>query len=298
MTLRRREATGLAAVDALSTLLLGQRAEEGPLAGLYDAGDVQWWWKDEAKLHAVRTSIWSDGSGADVAWMRVAERTPPGDSGGRVDADFGWLASAHDEAVPEILAALVALPATNSRPVMTVSDERDGNLSELLSTAGFVRVPDQDFMQMWQQPAAPPVEPALPAGFRFDDDRSRTAGTPHHLARRNGPEVAERLREVSLYRPDLDLCIRDPDGTVAAYCLCWLDKANAGGMFEPVRTEDAYQRRGLGRALLAEGIRRLIAHGATTIKVAREADNEVSAGLYRRSGFIDAVRNIAWRRIQ
>lgn len=180
---------------------------------------------------------------------------------------------------------------------MTVSDERDEEFFDRLETLGFVRAPDQDFVQMWQQPTTSPAEPSLATGFRFDDDRFRTSGTSHHLAQRNGRQVAERLREVSLYRPDLDLCIRDANGTVAAYCLCWLDVANSVGMFEPVRTEDAYQRRGLGRALLAEGTRRLMANGATTIKVAREADNAASAALYRRSGFVDAFRNLAWRRI-
>lgn len=295
MTLRRREERGLRAVECLSSLLLRQRTE-GPLEGLYDAADVQWWWKDEAGRRVVRTALWADERGADVAWLRVAEPPDPAAPGGRLEADFGWLGHARDEALPVLVDALAELPARPDRPVTTVSDERDGEVSDRLAGAGFQRVPDEDFMQMWQRPDAMPEAPSLPGGFRFDDDRGRPAGTPHHLARRNGPTVAERLREVSLYRPDLDLCIRDADGTVAAYCLCWMDGANRVGTFEPVRTEDAYQRRGLGRALMTEGIRRLMAAGATTIRVAREADNPASATLYERSGFVDGVRNIAWRR--
>ncbi len=296
MTLHRREERGLGAVQSLTDLLLRQRAED-PLAGLYDAGDVQWWWKDEASLHSVRTWLWSDDTGTDVAWARVAERTGPNVAEGRTDADAGWLAKAREQVVADIVAALGGLPASSTHPVMTVTDERDEDISDRLAAVGFVRLPDQDYVQMWQQPATSPAEPSLPTGFRFDDDRFRSPGSPHHLAQRNGRDVIERLQEVSLYRADLDLCLRDVDGTVAAYCLCWLDVANGVGMFEPVRTEDGYQRRGLGRALLAEGTRRLMANGATTIKVAREADNAASAALYRRSGFADAVRNLAWRRI-
>lgn len=289
-----REARGLEAVEALSALLLRQRAE-GPLAGLYDAGDVQLWWKDEAKLHAVRTELWSDATGEDVAWMRVAEDTEPNAADGQITADFGWLAGIREHIATDVVEAVASLPARSTRPVVTVSDERDQELSDRLWDTGFIRTPDEDYFQMWQQPTTQPNEPALPPGFRFDD-RFRVSGEPHHLAQRNGHEVAERLREVSLYQPDLDLCIRNADGTVAAYCLCWLDVANGVGMFEPVRTEDTYQRRGLGRALLAEGTRRLMSNGATTIKVARKADNAASAALYRRSGFVDAVRNLAWRR--
>ena len=295
MTLHRREERGLEAVEALTALLLRQRAE-GPLAGLYDAGDIQWWWKDEASLHAVRTWLWSDDTGADVAWARAAEKGAPDAADGRIDADAGWLATARDQALTDVVAALGVLPARSTRPVWTVSDERDEELSDRLATIGFVRAPDNDFVQMWQQPATPPAAASLPTGFRFDDDRSRPPGRPHYLARRNGRDVAERLREVSLYRPDLDLCLRDADGTVAAYCLCWLDAANGVGLFEPVRTEDAYQRRGLGQALMAEGIRRLMDRGARTVRVTREADNPASAALYRRSGFTDAFRNLAWRR--
>ena len=295
MRLHRREVSGLHAVEALTALFLRQRAE-GPLADLYDAGDVQWWWKDEAKPLTVRTWLWSDATGADVGWARVAERTAPDTADGRIDADFGWLATACDQAATDIVATLGLLPARSTRPVMTVSDARDEELSGRLVTIGFVRAPDEDYVQMWQQRPTPPAVPSLPAGFRFDDDRFRAPEIPHHLAQRNGPEVARRLREVSLYRPDLDLCIRDANSTVAAYCLCCQDVANGVGMFEPVRTEDAYQRRGLGQALMAEGIRRLMAGGAGTIRVAREADNGASAAFYGRSGNEDAFRNLAWRR--
>ena len=302
--LKRREERGLAAIEVLTALLLRQRGE-GPIAGIYDAADIQWWWKDEwkdgASRTAVRTWIWSDEngadeSGADVAWMRVTETASPDPGKSETVADAGWLESHREASLTAILDALATLPASPAHPVSTVTDERDGELSDRLASLGFGRVPADDFVQTWQQPETPPAAPMLPSGFRFDDDRFRIAGVPHHLSERNGPRVAECLREMSLYRPDLDLCIRDDQGTVAAYCLCWLDAINNAGMFEPVRTEDGYQRRGLGQALMAEGIRRLMAEGATTIRVAHEADNPASATLYRRSGFVHAARNLAWRR--
>lgn len=297
--LHRREENGLRAVEALSALLLRQRAE-GPLAGIYDAGDVQWWWKDEWKdggsQLVVRTRLWSDDSGSDIAWMRAASKLALSGAIKRTDVDFGWLAGASGEAVAEVVAALQDLATQSSSPVATVTDERDNELSDRLTSMGFVRTPESDYVQMWQQPTTVPAKPQLPSGFRFEDDRSRNTGHAHHLAQRNGPEVSSRLREVSLYRPDLDLCVRDGDGTTAAYCLCWLDTANSVGMFEPVRTEDAFQRRGLGQALMAEGIRRLLAAGASTIRVAREADAGTTAAFYRRGGFIDGFRNLGWQR--
>jgi GNAT superfamily N-acetyltransferase len=69
------------------------------------------------------------------------------------------------------------------------------------------------------------------------------------------------------YDQELDLVIVAPDGTLAAGCLCWLDARNQVGLFEPVGTRPAYRRRGLASALMAEGLRRLAARGATAALV-------------------------------
>lgn len=75
---------------------------------------------------------------------------------------------------------------------------------------------------------------------------------------------------------------------MAAYCLCWLDAVNGVGLFEPVRTEDAWQRQGLGHALMTEGIRRLMGQGANLIKVSRDRSNHAAARLYTSVGFQEA----------
>ena len=63
------------------------------------------------------------------------------------------------------------------------------------------------------------------------------------------------------YRPELDLFVVAPNGDYASLCTIWLDEANRYGNFEPVGTHDEYQGRGLGRALLHEGLRRMAARG-------------------------------------
>jgi len=52
---------------------------------------------------------------------------------------------------------------------------------------------------------------------------------------------------------------------------------------EPMRVEDAYQRRGLARALLATGLDRMAQHGAHRLKVGYATD--VARGLYVGAGF-------------
>ena len=285
MSMPRRDLNGLAATLAMSDVLLRLRAED-PMAGLYEAGDIQWWWKDATRLTSNTTTLWTDDAGVDCAFLTVAESS----SGGK-DVNIVWLPSVdrtfRAQVLPGVIDHLASLPVSEDAPVDIAIDGQDADLQILVTAAGFRHEPASDLVQMWQRPATPPAGPALPDGFRFSDDRTRPADKPHHLARRNGPDIADRLAECPLYRRDLDLSIQTGGGTVAAYCLCWLDTRNGVGLFEPVRTEDEWQRRGLGRALMAEGIRRLMAGGATLIKVAHEANNPASKGLYLGAGFHD-----------
>jgi mycothiol synthase len=90
-----------------------------------------------------------------------------------------------------------------------------------------------------------------------------------------------RLRMLSgpAYRADLDLVVAAPDGRVVAFAILWLGPAGEG-QFEPVGTIPEFQRRGLARALLLEGFRRLRAAGATRAVVNTGTDREAAQALY------------------
>jgi ribosomal protein S18 acetylase RimI-like enzyme len=105
------------------------------------------------------------------------------------------------------------------------------------------------------------------------------------MIRRNHPDLEARLRQTSLYRPDLDLVVYDGHDDVAAYGLFWYDPETATGLVEPMRTEDDHQRRGLARHVLTSGIDRLAAAGARRIKICFEPDNPASSHLYLSVGF-------------
>src|SRR5450755_651740 len=80
-----------------------------------------------------------------------------------------------------------------------------------------------------------PQVPVLAAGYRLVS-RAVDARQPHWLAARNGPDVEARLRQCSLYRPELDLAVEAPDGRAAGYGLFWADPVTRVGLVEPVRT--------------------------------------------------------------
>ena len=91
------------------------------------------------------------------------------------------------------------------------------------------------------------------------------------------------IQNAPLYRRDLDLVAIAPDGSVAAFCTIWFDDVTRTGSFEPVATVPAQQRRGLGKAVMTEGLRRLQRLGATQATV---GSYSVHAGaLYDSMGF-------------
>jgi len=93
--------------------------------------------------------------------------------------------------------------------------------------------------------------------------------------------------------PDLDLVVVVPDGRLAAFCICWLDKHNSEpvGQVEPLGCHTDFRRYALGHVALAEGLRRLQAHGAKKIFVETDNYRNTAFRLYESLGF-RVVRNV------
>jgi ribosomal protein S18 acetylase RimI-like enzyme len=77
----------------------------------------------------------------------------------------------------------------------------------------------------------------------------------------------EQVQQAPDYRADLDLFVTGPDGEYLSCCIVWYDGRNRLGIFEPVCTHAGYRRRGFGRAVMVEGIRRVAALGAERVQV-------------------------------
>jgi ribosomal protein S18 acetylase RimI-like enzyme len=76
-----------------------------------------------------------------------------------------------------------------------------------------------------------------------------------------------------------------PNGDIAAFSIVWLDAINRVGSFEPVGTHPDYQRKGLGRAVMLEALRRLEARGMQQAIVCTGNDNLPAIRLYESVGF-------------
>ena len=93
------------------------------------------------------------------------------------------------------------------------------------------------------------------------------------------------FRASPAYPRGWDLMLRDEHGRAAACCLAWPDPVSQAGTFEPVATHPDLHRRGFGRALLLDGLRRFADAGMTYAIIGVEVDNPGAEALYRSVGF-------------
>ena len=100
------------------------------------------------------------------------------------------------------------------------------------------------------------------------------------------------VQRAPLYRRDLDLVAVAANGEFAAFCTLWFDEVTCTAAFEPVGTHPDHQRKGLGKALMAEGLRRVRDLGATLCTVG--SYSEAAGALYASLGFTEYDLNEPW----
>jgi mycothiol synthase len=71
------------------------------------------------------------------------------------------------------------------------------------------------------------------------------------------------IQRCPLYRRDLDIVAVAPGGEIASFCTLWYDDVTRSAYIEPVATVPEHLRRGLARATITAGLRRVKGLGAT-----------------------------------
>jgi GNAT superfamily N-acetyltransferase len=284
MPVREVRASGLAYL-ALATELLQRARLTDPEAGLWEAADLQWWWRTPRRSDAIDQVFWVDAEGP------VA---------GVVLTDWGRAWGCDPIVVPRAAVpvaavwtrAVEAIDGSGLEAVEVPARDDDFELQRLLAGAGFV-ADDERSGITWMDARDRPEVTALPDGFALVD-RAEPPTRPHPMRRRSGERVEARLRQCSLYDPALDLAVETADGEAAGYALFWLDPVTKVGLVEPMRVEDAYQGRGLARAMLTAGLDRLAKRGARRLKVGYATG--VARRLYVGAGFRVSSTSRSWRR--
>jgi mycothiol synthase len=143
---------------------------------------------------------------------------------------------------------------------------------------------------------------ALPAGFRLkhmetlEEMRQRFRAAKAVFGLDDTVESYSAHRRAPSHVPELDLLIFSAQGDVAAFCNVWLDRESGIAEFEPVGTAPAYRRRGLARALLAEGCNRLRALGCRLATVDSWSESVAASGLYAKAGMEPRFDYYNWER--
>jgi mycothiol synthase len=173
----------------------------------------------------------------------------------------------------------------------------DEQFVEALVTHGFQRGQECQLL-LFQELATSLPEPDLPSGWSI-----RPLGSEQEFMRRLEIEHAcwqvsqsledyRQMRKAPGYVPELDLAVIDAENVVVAYTTIWTASTSQCGYFEPVSVHPTAQRKGIGRMLLHEGLRRLQVYGGKYARVSPLDENEGAKKLYTSVGFV--CRNQDW----
>ncbi len=172
----------------------------------------------------------------------------------------------------------LAVSSTDRRPAIRIwAGSEDGLRQEALKRRGYRiydRSDSKEFAR-WRELSEPLPHPAVAEGYVVralagDDEIPARAWASWRAFHPNEPDEGfggwewyRNVQRAPLYRRDLDLVAVAPGGDVASFCTVWFDDVTRTGAFEPVGTVPEHQRRGLARAVMCEGLRRLMRLGAT-----------------------------------
>jgi len=250
-------------------------------------GDLAWW----ATMHTGREPewrrrLWLDGDRC-VAWAWL-DRSASLEYAVHLDLRGG---AVHEEVLDWFEAE------AEGKSLQAWVMDGDAASLELLSQRGFAEPEPYKWWAYYSRELPPDFATdccKVSKGFRLrtvhGEDELEARVAVHRAAWEPSRVTEESYRNVMRiwpYRSDLDCVVEAPDGTFAAYVLCWYDEANRVGEFEPMGTHPAYRRRGLGAAVCSYALARLHEVGARKAIVyagGRDEDRPARA-LYESIGF-------------
>ena len=265
-------------------------------------GQLAWaYGKDNATLGSTwRRRLWSD-AGEVLAWGWIFLPYKVKRSDGQFNevkrAHMAW--QVHPER-PELLDEVLDWYDTEASGADRTTDVRAADKDALLRLAAHgyqlheQQASDDGYWQQMNTRELTDLEqPVLPTGFRFRTagEAGAEAAVQAHVDAWHPSSFTSRsyegVRAMWPYREDLHILVEAPDGTMASTAIIWLDPHNRSAEFEPVGTHQAYQQRGLGKALLQHGLHVARAAGAIrmTVSCLGGAAHQAARGLYHSVGF-------------
>lgn len=246
--------------------------------------------------------IWETADGRIAA---VLNREAPGSVWLQIHPDFH--SSELEEQMIATAAKHLTVPTDNGQQRHHVWVEQDDHLRlDILKRFGYSKSHRVEYERR-RTLAAPIVDAPVADGYAIrslaeTDDLEARSWVSWRAFHPNEPDEAyqgwewyNNIQKAPLYRRDLDLVAATPDGKFAAFSTVWFDEVTRSGVFEPVGTDPDHQRRGLARAVMTEGLRRLKQLGAQFAYVG--SWGEATHRLYGDTmGFKDYIVMEAWEK--
>ncbi len=237
------------------------------------------------------TSIWRRDNG-EIAGFAIIQRQFWTVDYGTADEDatiFGMITAWVDERMRVIAPAEHDAYPTGIRNFFGCYAD-DAVRSQWLLAADYALYPQWTQTHRWQSLTSAPESRALPIGLNlrtFDAsiDCEAAAGLQRIAFDSTNMTAGWRARlpRVPNYVPDLDLVVTNAVGEMVAFCLGW--QMGDQGQIEPIAVHPAYQRQGIGRALLQTCLRRMWERGVRIAHIEHDATEGAAAELYMSTGF-------------
>ncbi|MCL5999234.1 MAG: GNAT family N-acetyltransferase [Chloroflexi bacterium] len=216
------------------------------------------------------TFIWETDDGQIVAVLN-----PEGKGEAHLQVHPGLRTPELEEEMLDVAEQRLAASEPDRRCTLRVwAGGQDDLLQKILARRGYTKGEWPEYQHCWTLAAPVPDVPVAP-GYTV-----RSLGDASELPARSwaswkgfhpdepderygGWEWYHNIQRMPLYRRDLDIVAVAPGGEIAAFCTFWYDDVTRSAYIEPVATVTEHQRRGLGKAVICEGLRRLQRMGGT-----------------------------------
>lgn len=242
--------------------------------------------------HFERFAVWE--SAGDIVGLAHCED--------RLGVVYVQLDACHPDLKRPILehaAAHLAGEFKAGRGVYVYLDDDDPDFAGIARDAGFEPRPEFAGVSSCLAIPQPFPDVRVPDGFRLQSladefDVEKVHRVMHRRFDHEGEPPADELeaRKIKLNSPnlrrDLTIVAVAPDGNFVSFCGTWRVPRSDVCYVEPVATDPEYRRRGLGKAVVLEAVRRCAEEGARTAVVGSEL------AFYKSMGFEVCARQTPW----
>lgn len=259
-----------------------------------------YWYVTDAEradpLWGARTQIWETAEGEIVG---AAIPDGPGDLALQIHPHYRAL---EDDILDWAEQHMAVTDGAGQRRLITWAFDWDTERQERLTRRGYAPRSDRCYHNRRRKVSDPLPVVALAGGYTIRSVQNTDADVERWVACTNATfghsHVPEMHRNFQLYAPshnyDLHLVAETSDGKFAAFAGLTVDEANRCATFEPVGTHPDHRRRGLARAVMFEGIRRLQALGTADVVYVANWGPADAGKLYAAAGLEHYATTTVW----